>query len=60
MNKKQSNRRKNLLQELTEQGIRYLLKEFVIFIPYYQNPKDIPTVRNLMEEFHFAVQLEIV
>lgn len=60
MSKKQLRRRAYLLHRLRKQGIRYLPRQFTIFYPYGEDPKSEPYITQLMSEFHFHVQFEIV
>lgn len=60
MSKQQLKRMAKLLEELSQQGIRFLAREFTIFFPYGQDPKAVSPIKSLMEEFHFAIQFEIV
>jgi len=60
MSKEQLKRRANLLYKLRKKGIRCLTRQSTIFYPYGENPESITEIRNLRQEFHFAVQFEIM
>lgn len=60
MSKKQLRRRAYLLHRLRGQGIRCLTPCRTIFFPYGEDPKSVPYITQLMSEFHFHVQFEIV
>lgn len=59
MNKKQLRRRDYLLSRVRRQGVRCLTRCRTIFYPYGEDPTSVPYIRNLMDEFRFAVQFEI-
>lgn len=59
MSKKQLRRRAYLLHRLRRQGIRCLTRCRTIFYPYGEDPRSVPHICCLMNEFHFQVQFEI-
>ena len=60
MSKKQLRRRAYLLSKVREQGIRCKTHAKTIFCPYGENPASMPYVGNLISEFQFCVQFEMV
>ena len=60
MSKKQLRRRAYLLSKVREQGIRCKTHAKTIFCPYGEDPVKMPYVGNLIREFQFCVQFEMV
>ena len=60
MSKKQLRRRAYLLSKVREQGIRCKTHAKTIFCPYGEDPVKMPYVGNLISEFQFCVQFEMV
>lgn len=60
MSKKQLRRRAYLLSKVREQGIRCKTHAKTIFCPCDKDPESLPYVGNLMSEFQFCVQFEMV
>ena len=60
MSKKQLRRRAYLLSKVREQGIRCKTHAKTIFCPYGENPTTMPYVGDLISEFQFCVQFEMV
>ena len=60
MSKKQLRRRAYLLSKVREQGIRCKTHAKTIFCPYGEDPVKMPYVCNLIREFQFCVQFEMV
>lgn len=57
---KQLMRRKNLLYKLRRKGVRCDTKDRCIEYPYGSEPRDVPQIRRLMDEYKFNVQYVIV
>ena len=60
MSEKQLRRRAYLLSKVREQGIRCKTHAKTIFCPYGEDPVKMPYVGNLISEFQFCVQFEMV
>ena len=60
MSKKQLRRRAYQLSKVREQGIRCKTHAKTIFCPYGEDPVKMPYVGNLISEFQFCVQFEMV
>lgn len=57
---KRKMRRKNLLYKLRRKGIRCDTKGRCIEYPYGGEPRDVPQIRRLMDEYKFNIQFVIV
>lgn len=53
-------RRKNLLYKLRRKGVRCDTKGRCIEYPYGAEPRDVPQIRRLMDEYKFNIQFVIV
>lgn len=60
MSKKQLRRRAYLLSKVRKQGIRCKTHAKTICCPYGEDPVKMPYVGNLISEFQFCVQFEMV
>ena len=56
---KMKNRRRNLLYKLRRKGIRCDSRTHIIEYPYGEDPRQVPQIRSIIDEFNFNIQFII-